>query len=315
MRIGFIGLGSLGEPLAMSLAKAGYDLTVTDLKCENAARLVAGGAKWSNDVAGVCVDADVVITALPSVAASRRVVEEEDGIFDHLATGSTWIEMSTTDFEDIQRLSQLAAKKGINTLECPVTGGVHRAHSAQITILVGGEKNDYDRVESLLRTMGGEIIFVGPIGHATVVKVVTNMLAFINLVSCGEAMMLCAKYGVDVDKAYRGILHSSGNSFVHETESQLVLSGSYQVDFTMDLALKDLGIAQGISSLTDVPIEMGALAETIFKRAKEQYGGSAQSPRVVQMLEKICNRDLRAEGYPSKLVESNPNDPHTAGKD
>ncbi len=303
MKIGFIGLGSLGEPLAASLAKAGFDLTVNDLQRENADRLETMQAKWSDDVAGVCIDADVVITALPSVEASRQVVEGKNGVFENLNPGGIWIEMSTTDVEDIQRLSQLAADKSIRVLECPVTGGVHRANSGQITILVGGEKETYAQVEPLLQAMGGEIILVGPIGHATVVKVVTNMLAFINLISCGEAMMLCTKYGVDLDKAYKSILHSSGNSFVHETESQLILSGSYQVDFTMDLALKDLGIAQSISKRTDVPLEIGSLAEKIFQRAKTQFGGDAQSPRVVQMLEDICGLKLRAKGYPEKLVD------------
>ncbi len=302
-KISFIGLGSLGEPLAMNLVKAKYDVTVTDLKRENAARLEAAGAKWSDDIAGVCANADVVITALPSVAASRRVVEGENGVFDNLEAGSTWIEMSTTDVEIIQQQAEQAAARGIYALECPVTGGVHRAHSGRITVLVGGTEEDFKRVEPILSTMGGEIILVGPVGHAGVVKVVTNMLAFINLVSCGEAMMLCAKYGVDLDKAYQGILHSSGNSFVHETESKLVLSGSYQVDFTMDLALKDLGIARDIANKIDVPLELGAATEAIFKRARKLFGGEAQSPRVVQMLENICGIKLRADGYPEKLVE------------
>jgi len=139
MKIGFIGLGNLGHPLAMSLVKAGHDVTVSDLRPECGAAFIEAGAKCSDNIADVCRDAEAVITALPSPEASRAVVEKAGGVFDHLSKGSCWIEMSTTDFEDIQRLSGVALKKGFNVLECPVTGGVHLAHTGEITVLVGGK--------------------------------------------------------------------------------------------------------------------------------------------------------------------------------
>ncbi len=305
MKIGFAGLGSLGEPLAMNLVKAGCDVTVTDLSKDTAIRLIEAGAKWSDDIAGICHDAEVVITALPSPAASRSVVEGENGIFDNLAAGSTWIEMSTTDFEDLQRLTNLAKSKGLNALECPVTGGVHRAHSGKITILVGGDETVFESVKPVLQIMGGEILYMGPTGHATVVKVVTNMLAFINLVAASEGMMLARKYGVDMDAIWKGIRHSSGNSFAHETESKLVLSGSYNVNFPIDLVLKDLGLAQGVAEKTGVPLELGRATQQIYRRAKDLLGGNAQSPEVAKMIEQACGIDMRADGYPVELTEEN----------
>ena len=203
LNIGFVGLGNLGEPLCNSLVKAGYKVTVTDLNKSSAKRLLDGGASWSDDVAGVCREADVVITALPSPAASRKVVEGPGGVFESLRAGSVWIEMSTTDFQDLQRLQGLAQARGIEVLECPVTGGVHLAHSGQITVLVGGEPATAERVDAILHVMGGEVIYLGKLGSASVVKVVTNMLAFIHLVAAGEAMMVPAKYGVDPDATYR----------------------------------------------------------------------------------------------------------------
>ena len=187
-------------------------------------------------------------------------------------------------------------------LECPVTGGVHLAESGQITVLVGGDKDTADRVNPILSCMGGQIIYMGKIGSASVVKVVTNMLAFIHLVAAGEAMMVPAKYGVDPDATYRAIRASSGNSFVHETESQLVLSGSYNVKFTMDLACKDLGLVNDIAKELNVPLELGSMTQQIFRRARGLFGSEAQSPEVVRMLEQACGLDLRAPGYPSELI-------------
>lgn len=301
-KIAFIGLGSLGEGLCNSLVTAGYPVTVTDLNKTLANRLLQQGATWANTTAEVCQNADVVITVLPSPAISRQVVEGKDGVFDNLKPGAIWIEMSTTDMDDLLRLTEVAKTKGIKVLECPVTGGVHLANSGEITVLVGGEEATYQQVEGILQTMGGEIIYMGKMGNASVVKVVTNMLAFIHLIAAGEAMMLPAKYGVDPDATYRAIRASSGNSFVHETESKLVLSGSYNVKFTMDLACKDLGLVNGIAEKLGVPLELGSMAQQIFRRARGLMGGGAQSPEVVRMIEKACNLELRAPGYPTELL-------------
>ena len=302
LRIGFIGLGALGEGLCNSLVKAGFPVTVTDLNKDLANRLLQAGAQWSDDIAGVCRSADVVITALPSPAISRQVVEGPGGVFDSLPRGGIWVEMSTTDMEDLQRLEAAATQRGIHVLECPVTGGVHLANSGEITVLVGGDQAIFKRVEPLLTTMGGQIIYLGKLGSASVVKVVTNMLAFIHLVAAAEAMMVPAKYGVDLDAAYRAIRASSGNSFVHETESQLILSGSYNVKFTMDLACKDLGLVNSIAQKLGVPLELGSMTQQIFTRARGLFGGNAQSPEVARMIEKACNLELRAPGYPAELL-------------
>ena len=302
MKIGFIGLGNLGHPLAMSLVKAGHDVTVSDLRPECGAAFAAAGAKCAENIADVCRGAEAVITALPSPEASRKVVEKAGGVFEHLEKGSCWIEMSTTDFEDIQRLAGIAAAKGLKVLECPVTGGVHLAHTGEITGLVGGDEKVFEHFRPILGIMGKEVIHLGPIGNASVVKVVTNMLAFIHLVAAGEGMMLAAKQGVDLGAAYRAIRASSGNSFVHETESQLILNGSYNINFTMDLACKDLGFADQIAAKLDVPLELGSVTRQIFRRARNLYGGDAWSPKVVKMLEDACRQPLRAPGFPETLV-------------
>ena len=243
----------------------------------------------------------MVITCLPSPAATEAVLTGENGIFVNLGRGATWIEMSTNDPEEITKLAAVADSHGVSTLEAPVTGGVHKAASGEITVLVGGDQALFEAHLPLFRAMGGEVIHMGELGQASVIKVITNMLAFIHLLAAGEAMTLAKCAGLDLTKAFQAIKASSGNSFVHETESQVILNGSYDIGFTMDLVLKDLGITQKIAGNLGVPLDLAGLAEQTFRRAKGHYGGDAWSPKVVKLLEDAMGTDLRAEGFPPKL--------------
>ena len=298
MRYGFIGLGNLGAKLAGSLLRAGLDLTVNDLSRENAASLLALGAKGADSPEALAREVDVVITCLPSPAISERVLA---GVLKGAKPGAIWLEMSTNDSDTIKRLAALAAEKGVETLECPVTGGVHLAASGDITVIVGGDAALYERCRHALQAMGKQIFNVGPIGSASVIKVITNMLAFIHLVAAGEALMLAKRGGLDLTQAFQVIKASSGNSFVHETESQLVLNGSYNINFTMDLACKDLGFAMQFGREFGVPLDLAALTSQTFIRARSAYGGDAWSTQVVKLLEDAMKTDLRAPGFPSQL--------------
>ncbi|SMF76977.1 3-hydroxyisobutyrate dehydrogenase [Tistlia consotensis] len=300
MHYAFVGLGNLGRHLAGSLVKAGFTVTVSDLDKARAESLLAAGARWADDPKSAAAAADAAITCLPSPAASAAVAPQ---LFEALAPGATWIEMSTNDHREIARLAELAASKDIATLEAPVTGGVHRAASGEITVLAGGPEAIFEKHRPALEAMGGEVIHMGPLGSAALIKVITNMLAFIHLIADGEALMLAKKGGLDLGKAWKAIKASSGSSFVHETEGQLILNGSYDVGFTMDLACKDLGFAAGYGRALGVPLELAGLTEQTFVRARAQYGGQAQSTQVVKLLEDALGTDLRAPGFPEKLTE------------
>ena len=301
MRYGFIGLGNLGRHLAASLLRGGFDLTVFDLNRDAARHLIENGAKWAQSPKDLARDVDAVITCLPSPAASATVLTAQDGVLNGLRAGGTWIEMSTTDQHEIERISVLAAARGIATLEAPVTGGVHRAAAGEITVLVGGDREVYATHLPALDAMGGFIFYMGGLGKACVIKVITNMLAFIHLVAAGEALMLAKRGGLDLAQAFAAIKASSGTSFVHETESQLILNGSYNIGFTMDLACKDLDFATRYGREFGVPLELAGLTEQIFRRAREQYGGGAWSTQVVKLLEDALRTDLRAPGFPAQL--------------
>lgn len=302
MRYGFIGLGHLGARLAGSLLREGFPLTVTDRGREAAAAFVARGARWADSPGLVASVSDAVITCLPAPAVSEEVLCGRDGILAGLGKGGTWIEMSTLGRDDIQRLAARAAAAGVATLECPVTGGVHRAATGEITVLVGGEAALLETHRPALAAMGGTIIHMGPLGSAAVIKVITNMLAFVHLVAAGEALMLAKRGGLDLAQAFHAIKASSGNSFVHETESQLILNGSYDIGFTMGLAVKDLGFAMAFGREFGVPLELAAITMQTFIRAREAYGGDAWSTQVVKLLEDTLKTELRAPGFPATLA-------------
>ncbi len=301
VRYGFIGLGSLGGALAASLRRAGFDLVVHDVDPGAAKSLLAAGAIWAENPGALAERVDAVITCLPSPAVSERVLTGAGGMLARLRPGATWIETSTVDSETIQRLAAVAAEKGVHTLEAPVTGGVHKAAAGEIAVIVGGEKPVFERHRTALEAMGGPIFHVGPLGSASVMKVITNMLAFVHLVAAGEALMLAKRGGLDLAQAFHVIRASSGNSFVHETESQLVLNGSYNIGFTMELACKDLGFAMSLGRELGVPLDLAAITAQTFIRAREAFGGGAQSTQVVKLLEDALHTDLRAPGFPAEL--------------
>jgi 3-hydroxyisobutyrate dehydrogenase len=304
MRIGFVGVGRLGRHLAGRLVREGFAVTVHDRDEHAAQPLVEAGARWADSPAGVAADADVAITCLPSPAAVTAVVAGDDGLLGALAAGTTWIDMSTNDRLELVRLAELAAAHDVATLEAPVTGGVHLAATGEITVIVGGDADVASRHRPLFEAIGSRVFHVGELGRATDLKVITNMLALVNLVACGEALMLAAQSGLDLRQAWEVIAASSGTSFVHETEGQVILNGSYDIGFTIDLALKDLGLALARGRETGVPLELAERVEQAFVRARERYGGSAWSPKVVRLLEDAVGVELRAPGFPATLDPS-----------
>ena len=297
----FIGLGHLGGHLAASLLRNGFAVTVFDRDPAAVARLVALGATAANSPAKAAARAGNAITCLPSPAASEAVLAGPDGLLSGLPSGGTWIEMSTNGRDEIIRLAALAAARGVDTLECPVTGGVHLAAVGKITALVGGDPALDEKHRAAIEAMCARSFLMGPVGSAAVIKVITNMLAFIHLVAAGEALMLARRGGLDLAQAYHAIAASSGTSFVHETEGQLVLNGSYDIGFTMDLALKDLGFAVGMGEKFGVPLDLASRVNAIFEAGKAAYGGGAWSTMIVRLLEDQVGADLRAPGFPARL--------------
>ena len=306
MRIGFIGLGNVGFKLANSLVETGHEIYVHDLKKNSANNLIKSGAIWVDSPKELASQSDIAITCLPSPKAVAEVIEGNNGLINGMSKGKVWIEMSTTDSREMLRLGKLMEQKGVHCCEAPVSGGCHRAATGNIAILVGGKRMAFDLALPALEAMGHQILHVGELGKASVLKVVTNFLASTHLVALGEALMVCKKAGLDLPIVYEGIKISSGNSFVHETESQVIMNGSYNINFTMDLVCKDVGLFDSLANSMDIPTEVSPLIKGIFKKGRQDYGDRAWSSMIVKRLEDACNTKLRASGFPEELVDNEP---------
>lgn len=309
MRIGFIGLGNVGGKLAGSLLRNGFDLTVRDLDQARAHTLLERGAHWADSARLLAESADMVITCLPSPEVSSAVMEGDDGVIAGLGPGKIWLEMSTTDESEVRRLAKSVDAAGAAAMDAPVSGGCHRAATGNISIFAGGARATFEQALPALRAMGRHILHTGPLGSASVLKVITNYLCSVHLVALGEAMTVAKLSGVDLNTAYEAIRISSGNSFVHETESQVILNGSYNINFTMDLVVKDMSLFDGLAQRHKVPLEISPLVLEIFRDGLARYGGRAWSSMIVKRLEEACSCELRAPGFPDELRDQEPESP------
>ena len=304
MKIGFIGLGNVGGKLAGSLLRNGFELTVRDLNQESARPFLEKGAKWAESPKQLAETVELIITCLPNPAASAMVLEAEDGVLAGISPGKVWAEMSTTDEEEVKRLGAKVKAMGGEALDCPVSGGCHRAATGNISIFVGGERSSFEKILPIMKVLGRRILHTGALGSASVLKVMTNYLATANLVTLCEALTTAKKAGMDLSTTYEAIRISSGNSFVHETESQVILNGSRDINFTMDLVLKDISLFQAIAERAGVPLEISPLLIDIFKDGEERYGSREWSPNIVRRLEEACDTQVLASGFPAEMVDN-----------
>ena len=309
MNIGFIGLGNVGGKLAGSLLRNGLELTVRDLDRDAARRFLDAGARWGESPARMMQSCDAVITCLPTPAASAAVLEADDGLLSAMTTGKVWMEMSTTDEAEVRRLGAKVSALGGEPVDCPVSGGCHRADTGNISIFAGCERPTFERILPLLTAMGRRILHTGPLGSASILKVITNYLATANLVSCCEALVTAKAAGMDLDTAWEAIRISSGNSFVHETESQVILNGSRDISFTMDLVRKDIGLFQAIADRGGVPVELNPVLVEIFKDGEARYGSREWSPNIIRRLEDATGLSILAPGFPAQMVDDEPEEP------
>lgn len=308
-KVGFIGLGNVGAKLAGSLLRNKVDLTVRDLDKALAQPFLDGGARWGDSPRQMARDVDILITCLPSPAASAAVMEAEDGALAGLSENKIWAEMSTTDAKEVRRLGELVTALGAQAVDCPVSGGCHRAATGNIAIFAGCGRATFERMLPLLTTMGRRVLHTGGLGTASVLKVVTNYLATANLLSLCEALVTTKVAGLDLNVAYEAIRISSGNSFVHETESQVILNGSRDINFTMDLVCKDIGLFGDIARDNNIPLEISPLMEQIFADGVKRYGPREFSPNIIRRLEEVTGVEVRAPGFPAEMTDDEPEEP------
>ena len=306
MKIGFIGLGNVGGKLSGSLIRNGFDVAVHDLNAEFVATKVASGAKDGQSPALLIKTCDVVITCLPSPSASAAVMDQ---MLPYVKQGKIWMEMSTTDEAEVKRICAQVTTVGGEVADCPVSGGCHRADTGNISIFAGCNRNTFERILPLLTTMGRRVLHTGEVGSASVLKVLTNYLATANLVSCAEALTVAKAAGMDLGVTYEAMAISSGTSFVHETESQVILNGSRNISFTMDLVAKDIGLFQEVANRAGVPLELNPLLINIFQDGIEKFGARELSPNIIKRLELVTGLDVTAPGFPEEMEDDEPEEP------
>ena len=306
MKVGFIGLGNVGGKLAGSLLRNKFDLTVRDLDQNLTKSFIDLGAKFANSPKELAEQVDLIITCLPSPQICAEVMEGKDGILNGLSENKIWLEMSTTDESEVKRIGKMVIDKKAIPLDGPVSGGCHRAATGNISIFVGGERDAFEKILPALSVMGRKVLHTGELGTASILKVITNYLASVHLVALGEAWTVAKKSNLDLSKTFKGIAVSSGNSFVHETESQVILNGSYNINFTMDLVLKDTGLFNDLANKLNTSLEISPKIVEIFKDAEKKFGSRAWSSMVVKRLEDLNNINFRSNGFPEELVDNEP---------
>ena len=311
MIVGFVGLGNVGAKLAGSLLDdaasasdgVGIELVVHDLNAEAMGSFVERGAGSAATIEELAPNVDVIVTCLPSPAICASVAET---MLPLMKPDTLWLEMSTTDAEEVKRLGALAAEHNVTLLECPVSGGCHRAATGNISIFAGGPREAFDRGLPLLKILGRQILHTGDWGTASELKVITNYLAAIHLAATGEAFAVAKRAGLDMATTYHAIAISSGNSFSHETEGQLILNGSYDINFTLDLVEKDTDLFLDVARNSGVDLELAPVVRAAFADAKDRYGPRALSPRVVQRFEDDLGVDFRSPGFPAEMIDTEP---------
>jgi len=309
LALGFIGLGNVGGQLAGNLLRHGANLTVRDLDPQRVAALVDRGARAAASARELAERVDLVITCLPSPAISAAVMEAPDGVLAGLSAGKIWLEMSTTDAAEARRLAARVEALGATAMDCPVSGGCHRAATGNISIFAGGSRAAFERVLPVLAILGRRILHTGPVGSASILKVITNYLCTVQLAALAEALTVAKVAGLGLNMTYEGIRISSGNSFVHETESQVILNGSRDINFTMDLVVKDVGLFDALARAHHVPLELSPLVLSLFEDGARRYGPREHSPNIIRRLEEACGVRVLGEGFPAQMVDDEPKVP------
>ncbi|MGI6677988.1 MAG: NAD(P)-dependent oxidoreductase [Dehalobacterium sp.] len=294
MKVGFIGIGAMGMPMAKNLLKAGFDLTVSDVSEEAVAQLVDAGAKAADTPKEVALASDVVITMLPNFQIVQSVMLGESGVLAGAEKGMTVIDMSSVSPTQTRQLVPRAEKLGVNYLDAPVSGGVAGAEKGTLTIMVGGPAEVIEKIMPVLKAMGKKIYHVGDVGAGDAMKIVNNLLLGINMAALSEALVLGVKAGLDPQMMRDIIGSSSGGSYALEAKMpNFILKGNFEPGFAIDLQYKDLELASQTGKDLGMPLFMGNLAQQIFEQARATGLGNRDISAVIQLWENLTNTQVR----------------------
>ncbi|MDH3293391.1 MAG: NAD(P)-dependent oxidoreductase [Acidimicrobiia bacterium] len=292
--VGFIGLGTMGGPMATRLVAAGFPVTAFDIVPDALDRLVQTGAKPSGSAQECARAAEVIMTSLPRPDHVEAVMAGPDGVLASLATGSIWVDLTTNRKELVAELAA-AAPDGVSVVESPVTGAVDGARTGTLTLFVGGDDTDLDRVTPILDHLG-KVIRCGPLGTGNVVKLVTNQLWFVAAAALGEGFAVGMANGVELATLWHAITNSVGDSFVARHDAPSIFAGHYDPSFTLGLCLKDLNLLAELSENVTAELPMTAAAHRAFATAAERYGHNVGELHVAKRIEDDAGLSMRLDG-------------------
>ncbi len=298
MRVGFVGIGNMGRPMAANLAKAGHELIVADLDRAAVDDIVAAfdNVRPANGLEALARDAEAVITVLPNGAVVREVTfgaAGGDSLVRGMSEGSLLIDMSSSAPMGTVRLGEELAERGVAMVDAPVSGGVPRAEDGTLAIMVGGAPEDVARCRPLLETMGGQIFETGPLGSGHAMKCINNVMSATNLVLATEALLVGKRFGLDPRLMVEVLNFSSGmNSATKGKMNQYVLSRSFDSGFAMDLMVKDINTALDLAREVGVAWMTGSLVGNIYKAAQNRLPEGADNAAVARWLEENAGTEL-----------------------
>ena len=291
--LAFIGVGNMGNPMALNLIKAGYGVTVFDLDPSKTRNLKAAGAQVADSLQAAVKNAEVVMVSLPGPPQVAQVMLGEDGVLAHLKPGTTVIDTTTSSVELIKQLVDVSSQKEIDYLEAPVTNAVDFAALGKLSIFVGGDAATYEKHKPIFEVIGEKIFHVGEPGNGATIKLLTNLLWFVSAAAIGEGLMLGAKAGIPLHTVWEAIKSSAGNSWVAEHDVPSIFAGHYDPSFSLALCCKDLGLINGIAKSQGYDLPMGGMAQQLFQQAMATYGPDAAELHVVKLLEERVGHLLR----------------------
>ena len=295
MKIGFIGLGIMGRPMAKNLLKAGHDLVVVDFNKDAVADLVSAGASSAATPAEALTQADLAITMLPNSPHVKTVALGENGLIEAAAPGKTLIDMSSIAPGASQEVAEGLAAKGMEMLDAPVSGGEPKAIDGTIAVMVGGNKEVFDKYKDVLDVMAGSVVHVGKIGAGNTTKLCNQVVVALNIAAVSEAMVLAKKAGVDPDLVYQAIRGGLAGSTVMDAKAPMMMDRNFKPGFRIDLHIKDMNNALETSRAVGVPLPLAAQAMEIMQAIKQDGCGVEDHSSIVKFYEKIANIEVTRE--------------------
>ena len=286
MKIGLIGLGIMGKPMAKNLLKAGYDLTVSDLNQASVDEIVAAGAKAATN-AEIGETCDVVLTMVPNSPQVKAVMLGEDGVAAHMKPGSVFIDMSSINPVASKEIAAELAKRGIEMLDAPVSGGEPKAIDGTLSFMVGGKHEVFDRFKPVLESMGASVVLCGDVGAGNTTKLANQIVVACNIQAVAEALTLAKKAGVDPELVFQAIKGGLAGSTVMNAKAPMMIEGNDKPGFKIDLHIKDLNNALDCAHTVGSPVPMTAAVQEILQWLHNNGCGQNDHSAIIKYYKKL----------------------------